>query len=69
MIDTAPVAMIFLPATFTFGIQIATAAFCLGAALAVMPDRVIQSRLGLFDSTLTLRMIVIGTDLWNRAQK
>ena len=43
MISTAPVPVIFLPATFSFGIQVAAAALRLGATLAVMTDRLIQS--------------------------
>jgi hypothetical protein len=43
MISTAPVPVIFLPTTFPLGIQVAAAALRLGATLAVVTDRLIQS--------------------------
>ena len=43
MIGTTPVPVVLVPTTFTLLIQIAAAALRLRAALAVVPDRIIQS--------------------------
>ncbi len=43
MIGSAPVAVILLPTAFPLDIQVAAAALRLGAALTVVPDRLIQS--------------------------
>ena len=53
-----PPLVILTPAAFPFGIEIAPTVFGLGAALAFVLDRRIQSRFRLLDGVLTLSPVV-----------
>jgi hypothetical protein len=69
MIGTAPVTVILVPAAFPLGVQITTAAFGLGAALAVMADGFVQPRLSFLNPTLALAVIIVRMNLRNRTEE
>jgi hypothetical protein len=54
-----PPPMILIPAMVSLGVKVASTLRGLSASLAMLPNRVIQSRFGLFDPMLTFSPIVI----------
>jgi hypothetical protein len=69
VIRTAPVAVVGVPATFAFGVQVATATLCLGTTLPMMTNRVVEPCFGLLDAMLTFRVVIIGPHLRNCGKK
>src|SRR5579864_2321019 len=69
VIRTAVVAVIGVPATFAFGVQVATSTLCLGATLPMMTNRVVEPCFSLLDAMLTFRVVIIGPHLRNCGKK
>jgi len=63
VISAAPIAVIGIPATLAFRVQVATATLCLGAMFSMMTNRVVQPRLSLLNSMLAFGVIIIGLHL------
>ena len=62
MLFPVPPLVVLSPAAFPFGVQIPTAVFGFAAVLAVMGDRIVQTRFRLFDSMFAV-LPVIGSGL------
>lgn len=61
MVPCTPPSVVALPAAIAFGVQVATAVFCLMTGGAVLMDGVIYPRLGLFDPAFAIA-VILGID-------
>jgi hypothetical protein len=69
VVGAAPVAVVFIPTTLPFGIQVPAAALCLVTALSMMADGVIKPHLCLLDATLAFSVIVVCMKTGRCAEK
>jgi hypothetical protein len=72
MVFAVPPTVILVPATLTFGVQIATAVIGIAAVLPLVVDRFVETCFSFFDGMLALG-VVIGSRLrrrsYNQAQR